>query len=67
MIATTALAIAAIVAPTLTACSGNNDKKVADSAQAESAVVDMVAAVRDDEAKAGDGNKIGRASCRERV
>lgn len=56
MIATTALAIAAIVAPTLTACSGNNDKKVADSAQAESAVVDMVAAVRDDEAKAGDGN-----------
>ena len=56
MIATTALAIAAIVAPTLTACSGNNDKKVADSAQAESAEVDMVTAVRDDEAKAGDGN-----------
>lgn len=56
MIATTALAVAAIVAPALTACSGNKDKDAADSASAESAVTDMVAAVRDSEANADNGD-----------
>ncbi len=48
MIATTAIAAAAIVAPALTSCSDKN-KKSEDSAQAEQAVVDMVKSVREAE------------------
>lgn len=58
-IATVAVAAAAIVAPALTACSSDKSKKAAEeSARAESAVVDMVAAVKENEAGQTDGGEM---------
>lgn len=54
-VATMAFAVAAILAPALSACSSDKSKKAAEeSAKAESAVVDMVAAVRADEISDAD-------------
>lgn len=56
-IATTAFAAAAIIAPALTACNSDKNKKAAeDSAQTESAVIDMVEAVRAADAEDGGDN-----------
>lgn len=55
-IATMAFAIAAIVAPALSACGGKEKKEAVDSAKAEEAVTEMVAAVRADEQKNDNGD-----------
>ena len=55
-IATVAFAAAAIVAPALSSCSSDKSKKAEESAKAESAIVDMVSAVKDSEETTDGGD-----------